>query len=289
MLRPAVAALQALNQTVSITCASATYTSICCESFWCVQMQIFVKTLADETILVNADPSDTIYDDKTRIHGELCDPPSRQCLMSDGKEPEEGRTIADYNIEEESTVQLALRPKPPRGVMQIFLKAPNGRLSLEVESPDTVEDVKKRTHVTWGIPPPSQLALVFDGRQLEDGHGLDGYGVYVGSTLHLTLHGSGWMLISVRLPIACKDPIIPLMVQSSDTVDIFREKLQELKGITASEQRTIFRGGQLKDGLTLADCGMVENSCLDVILRLRGTNCLGCARSIARQQGEEVD
>lgn len=136
--------MQALNQTVSITCASATYTSICCESFWCVQMQIFVKTLADETILVNADPSDTIYDDKTRIHGELCDPPSRQCLMSDGKEPEEGRTIADYNIEEESTVQLALRPKPPRGVMQIFLKAPNGRLSLEVESPDTVEDVKKR-------------------------------------------------------------------------------------------------------------------------------------------------
>ncbi|XP_020150626.1 polyubiquitin-like [Aegilops tauschii subsp. strangulata] len=118
----------------------------------------------------------------------------------------------------------------------------NGRLTLEVKSSDTVDNVKKRIHVTCGIPPPSQLALVFDGRQLEDGHGLDGYGVCVGSTLHLILHGSGSMLIFARLPIARKNPIIPLMVQSSDTVNIFREKLQELKGITASEQRIIFRG-----------------------------------------------
>ncbi|XP_045087228.1 polyubiquitin-like [Aegilops tauschii subsp. strangulata] len=246
-------------------------------------MQIFVKTLADETILVNADVSDTIYNVKTRIDGELCDPRSQQCLMFDGKELEDGCTIADYNIEEDSTVQLALLPKWPPEVMQIFLKAPNIRLPIEVESADTIEDVKKRIHGTWGIPPQSQLALVFDGRQLEDGHGLDGYGVCMGSTLHLTLHGSGWMLISVRLPIACKNPIILLEICPRDTVDIFREKLQELKGITASEQRIIFRGSQLKDGLTLADCGVVKNLLLDVILRLRGTNCPGCATSIARQ------
>ncbi|XBI24342.1 hypothetical protein VPH35_049456 [Triticum aestivum] len=231
-------------------------------------MQLFVRTLAGEAIAVNADPSDTIYNVKTRIHSESGDPMSNHCLMFDGKELEEGRTIADYGIDKESVVQLALLPKTTRGPMQIFLKMPNGRLTLE-----------KRIHVTWGIPPPSQLALLFDGRQLEDGHGLDGYGVCEGSTLHLALRVSGWILISVRLPIARKNPIIPLMVQSSDTVDIFREKLQELKGITA----------QLKDGVTLAECGVVENSCLDVLLRLRGTNCPGCARSIARQRGEEVD
>ncbi|KAM3207476.1 hypothetical protein ACQJBY_062618 [Aegilops geniculata] len=252
-------------------------------------MQLFVRTLAGEAIPVNADRSDTIYNIKTRIHGESGDPMSNHRLMFDGKELEEGRTIADYGIDKESVVQLALLPKPTRGLMQIFLEMPNGRLTLEVESSDTVDDVKKKIHVTWGIPPPSQLALVFDGRQLEDGHGLDGYGVCEGSTLHLALAGSGWMLVSVRLPIARKNPIIPLMVQSSDTVDIFKEKLQELKGITPSEQRIIFRGSQLKDGLTLAECGVVENSCLDVLLRLRGTNCPGCARSIARQQGEEVD
>ncbi|XBH97314.1 hypothetical protein VPH35_127000 [Triticum aestivum] len=227
-------------------------------------MQISVMILADETILVNTDLSDTIYDVKTRIHDELCVPRPDSASCSMARSWRKDAPIADYNIEEESTVQLALHPKPPREVMQIFLKAPNGRLSLAVKSSDTVEDVKKRINVTWGIPPQSQLALIFDGRQLEGGYGLDSYGVCVGSTLHLTLHGSGWMLISAKLPIARKNPIIPLMC-------------------------IIFRGGQLKDGLTLTDRGVVENSLLDVILRLRGTNCPSCAGGIARQQGEDVD
>ena len=94
-------------------------------------MLLFVRTLAGEAIAVNADPSDTIYNVKTRIHSESGDPMSNHCLMFDGKELEEGRTIADYGIDKESVVQLALLPKPTRGPMQIFLKMPNGRLLLD--------------------------------------------------------------------------------------------------------------------------------------------------------------
>jgi ubiquitin len=70
--------------------------------------------------------------------------------------------------------------------MQIFIKILKGkRITLEVESEDTIDKIKTKIQEKEGISRYLQK-IIFEGKELKDGNSLGDYSIQTDSILQLT-------------------------------------------------------------------------------------------------------
>ena len=69
-------------------------------------VQIFVKTVTGRSIALDVEPGDTIVDVKSKVFDQEGIPLEQQRLTFCGRHLEDARSLAEYNIQKECTIDL---------------------------------------------------------------------------------------------------------------------------------------------------------------------------------------
>ncbi len=124
-----------------------------------IRFQVLIISEHEESIQLEMDSNDQIGSIIEKIPSEVKYRLARPALLFDGQQLDFSRTLAFYNIQNDSTLYCDV-------IDIIFVRISNGKtITLEVLLGDTIKNLKKKIHVEENIL-PNQQQLFFINRDL---------------------------------------------------------------------------------------------------------------------------
>ncbi|KAI3408529.1 hypothetical protein GPALN_016342 [Globodera pallida] len=194
---------------------------------------------------------------------------------------EDGQNLSDYNIQNESTLGMALRTQEE---IQIYVKTENNKMfKMDMQILDTVHNVMQKVHALEDNIPITEQQLLFNGVQLNKNLTLSHYNIRNGSTLKLMKLAPS-QLQSATFEIVVQPMMsnsVKLEVQSRDTVRTVMAKIKA-SGILIDAQALYYRGNKLRPDQTLAVYDIQEGSVLELFLHQNTSTSSGSGCTIVK-------
>jgi len=237
--------------------------------------------LTGKTIPLQVDVNNTISEIKEKIQDKEGIPPEQQRLIFNGNQLEDGKTLAEYNIEEGSCLHLVLRLRGGTQI-EIIIKSIEGATHvIKCDSNTTIEELKNKINKQNGMD-VDDMRLIYAGKQMEDGRTLSDYNIQQESTLHLVkrLRGGGVnsemkeefqskktpetnFVVDVEI---FNGKTITIPCKPSNTIAELKSKIQKVEKIHPNEQILMFQDKELNDFTTLSSNGIQCNFVLKLKL-----------------------
>lgn len=227
-------------------------------------MEILVDVMSQEPFVLKVDPTDTISNLKKKIEKFKGFSADEQRLVFQGKKLEDDRVVSDYNIQNNSTLNVVLPILGKHYTMEVTVLTEAGRLAtLRVKPTDSILELKRKVCNITRVPPYKQ-SLSFAGIELENARTISDYKMRNKSAIKFVKKIEVYVVTQ-----QCTQERMTLQLRPLDTVRSVKDEIHVKTNISPCQQILEFGGKQLRDVLPLNDANIKDESTLFLSVAVR--------------------
>lgn len=233
--------------------------------------RIVIADMAGGQVDMEVDDGETIGAIKQRLADTRGVTPSEVSLIFGGKALADGQTVADANIQQDSTLNMVMQVKGG-GPFKLNVKTISGTpIEVEATPEDTVAALKAKIQAKNGVE-PAHMKLVFSGTQMSDDNLKlkDFKDLKEGATIHLVLRLPQPKMVKFTSGQGNVELEFPDLAGDAARVETVRGTVAQRFHVDPAAVQFNFRGAALVDGTTLGSYGIDHESEVIVTMNVNG-------------------